>query len=46
MGLERAGFTSTHLKNLNLKEMRIADVGMGWVAQVWSYIILPAHEGG
>lgn len=34
MGLERAAFTSTRLKVLDLRGMAIADIGLGWVAQV------------
>ena len=34
MGLERAAFTSTRLRVLDLRGMAIADIGLGWVAQV------------
>lgn len=34
MGLERAAFTSTRLKILDLRGMAIADIGLAWVAQV------------
>lgn len=34
MGLARAAFTSTRLRALDLKGMAIADIGLGWVAQV------------
>lgn len=34
MGLERAAFTSTHLRSLDIRGMEIADIGLGWVAQV------------
>lgn len=34
MGLERAAFTSTQLRTLNVRGMAFADTGLGWVAQV------------
>lgn len=34
MGLERAAFTSTRLRTLNVRGMAFADAGLGWVAQV------------
>eukprot|EP00752_Nemacystus_decipiens_P014289 g12709.t1 len=33
MGLQRAAFTSTNLKTLDLRGMAIADIAFGWVAQ-------------
>eukprot|EP00903_Cladosiphon_okamuranus_P006370 g6237.t1 len=33
MGLQRAAFTSTNLKTLDLRGMDIADIAFGWVAQ-------------
>lgn len=34
MGLERAAFTSTRLRTLNVRGIAFADAGLGWVAQV------------
>lgn len=33
MGLQRAAFTSTNLRTLDLRGMAIADIAFGWVAQ-------------
>lgn len=34
MGLERAALTSTHLRCLDIRGLDVADIGLGWVAQV------------
>ncbi|CAM9208510.1 unnamed protein product, partial [Hapterophycus canaliculatus] len=46
MGLQRAAFTSTNLRSLDLRGMAIADIAFGWVAQASKTLSIPASRGG